>query len=132
MLTIDRTTYLLMLAYCQAIYPQEACGFLAGQNGRLGAIYLIDNTLRSPVTFEMEAQQQFAAMLDMDERGLDAVVIFHSHPSGPPRPSATDRELAYYPEWPQAIVSLADRTAPDVHVFTVTTATTAEVAWKIE
>ena len=76
MLTIDRTAYLLMLAYCQAIYPQEACGFLAGENGRLRLIYLIDNILRSPVKFEMEAQQQFAAMLEIDERGLEPVVDF--------------------------------------------------------
>jgi proteasome lid subunit RPN8/RPN11 len=132
MFTIDRTAYLLMLACCQAIYPQEACGFLAGENGRLRVIYLIDNTLRSPVQFEMEAQQQFAAMLDMDESGLDSVVIFHSHPTGPSRPSATDRDLAYYPDWPQLIVSLETRDSPDVQLFRVSPAAVAELAWQIE
>lgn len=132
MLTIERSAYLLMLAYCQAIYPQEACGFLAGENGRLRLIYLIDNILHSPVKFEMEAQQQFAAMLEIEESGLDSVVIFHSHPTGPPRPSSTDRDLAHYPLWPQVIVSLERRHSPDVHVFNVSPAAVAEMAWRIQ
>lgn len=132
MLRIDHTAYLIMLAHCQAHYPLEACGFLAGRAGLLTAVYLIDNTLASPVRFEMDAAQQLGAMLHRDELGLSDMVIFHSHPHGPSRPSATDRRLAFYPDWPQAIISLRTRYDPLLRIFTVTAEAVQEIPWMVE
>lgn len=132
MLRIDRIAYLTMLAHCQAHYPLEACGFLAGRAGLLTAVYMIDNVIASPVRFEMDAAQQLGAMLHGEKEGLDSMVIFHSHPHGPSRPSATDRGLAYYPDWPQAIISLRARHAPLLRIFTVTAEAVREIAWAIE
>jgi proteasome lid subunit RPN8/RPN11 len=59
------------------------------------------------------------------------MVIYHSHPAGPPRPSATDRRQAYYPAWPQLIVSLAQRTAPEVRAFMISQTAMRQVAYQI-
>ena len=48
----------------------------------------------------------------MREAGIDLVSIYHSHPGGPAFPSATDVDLAYYPEAVYLIVSLMDRQNP--------------------
>ena len=38
------------------------------------------------------------AMIALETAGWDLCGIFHSHPAGPPVPSATDLAQAYYPE----------------------------------
>ena len=108
-----------MLAHVQAKYPLEACGLLAGQVGQPKDIYLIDNTLKSPVLFEMDAQQQLAAMLDVEKRDTIILAVFHSHPAGPAKPSETDIRQAHYPEWLQIIISLEDRSNPSVRGFSI-------------
>lgn len=132
MLTLDRTAYLMMLAHCQAVYPLEACGFLAGDGGRLTAVYLITNILASPVNFEMDPQQQLQAMIHSEQVNLAEMAIFHSHPQGPARPSPTDRHLAYYPDWPQFIVSLAAREMPQVRAFSLSRTEVVPLNWRLE
>ncbi len=94
-----------MLTYVQAEYPLEACGFLAGHDGQPTEIYPIENILKSPTQFKMNAQQQLAAMLDVEKRNANILAIFHSHPTGTAKPSETDIRQAHYPEWIQIIIS---------------------------
>ena len=116
---INQSLYQIMLAHTQAIFPLEACGLLAGQENYISHIYLIDNSLHSRVAFEMDAQQQIEAMLHAEERGLELIAAFHSHPTGPQTPSETDIAKAYYPELVQIIVSLHDQSRPSVRAFTI-------------
>lgn len=106
-----------MLAHLRAVYPLEGCGLLGGRNGRIQHHYPIDNILHSPTAYEMDALQQITAMLEMEERGDDTLVIYHSHPQSPAYPSPTDRELAYYPEAIYLIISLADFANPQLQAF---------------
>ncbi len=78
--------------------PEEACGLAAGVNRTTMRVYPVENELHSPVRFRMAPQQQVDAILEMEEKGWDMLVIFHSHPNGPPAPSPTDLAEAYYPE----------------------------------
>ena len=103
----------------QAAYPLEGCGILAGRPGVATRIYPVENALRSQTAYEMEAAQQLAAMLAVEEAGLEMVAIYHSHPDGPERPSPTDVALAFYPDLAQVIVSLAERKRPLSRAFMV-------------
>lgn len=82
--------------------PLEACGLLAGEIQ--GEYYIaldiipVTNALHSPTRYRMEPGEQLAAFNQMDERGQQLLGIYHSHPNGPDRPSATDIAEAYYPE----------------------------------
>ena len=118
-LHIKRPFYQAMLAHLQANYPLEACGILAGANSQVTHLYAIDNILASPVAYKMDPQQQLAAMIDLEERGWDMVAIFHSHPTGPERPSPTDIAQAYYPECVYIIVSLVEKEQPVVGGFRI-------------
>ena len=46
----------------------------------------------------MKDEEVAAAIWDMEDNGWELLGIFHSHPNGPPVPSATDVAQAYYPE----------------------------------
>lgn len=111
--------YQIMLAHVQDALPLEACGLLAGHDNLISHIYLIDNILNSPVEFEMDPQQQLAAMLDVEEEGLELIAAYHSHPVGPQTPSQTDVARAYYPELAQIIIALGDREGPPVRAFEI-------------
>jgi proteasome lid subunit RPN8/RPN11 len=58
----------------------------------------IENELHSPVRYRMRAEGQLRGFRLLEEQGLDLLAIFHSHPAGPPVPSARDIAEAYYPE----------------------------------
>ncbi|MEJ5223509.1 MAG: M67 family metallopeptidase [Anaerolineales bacterium] len=86
-----------MQAHVSHLAPQESCGLLAGRGQEVTAIFLVANELASPVRFRMEAREQLRALEQIDAQGLDLLAIFHSHPSGPSTPSATDIAEAVYP-----------------------------------
>ena len=108
-----------MLAHVQDALPFEACGMLAGKDKLISHIYVIENILRSPVEFEMDAQQQFEAMMHAEEVGLELIAAFHSHPAGPQTPSQTDVARAYYPDLAQFIIALGNRSHPSTRAFTI-------------
>jgi proteasome lid subunit RPN8/RPN11 len=56
---------------------------------------------------------------DIDGRGWDIVVIYHSHTHSPAFPSDTDVKLAGYPEASYVLVSLKDRQRPDLRAFRI-------------
>ncbi len=75
--------------------PEEACGLLLGAGGRITEARPASNVaLNKARHFEIDP----AALIDAHraERGggPELVGYYHSHPSGPPEPSATDREQA--------------------------------------
>ncbi len=86
-----------MLAHVQANAPLEACGLLAGLAGAVSRVIPVANQAHSAVRFRMEPAEQLQALQWIDAQGLELVGIFHSHPAGPDRPSATDIAQAAYP-----------------------------------
>ena len=87
--------------------PLEACGILGGKKFDFSILaqwsFPARNEQRSTSRFRMDPQDQLFAFNQLDQRGLDLVGIYHSHPHGPPSPSKTDIEQAYYPEAVQLI-----------------------------
>ena len=76
--------------------PQEACGLLAGKNGRVEKVLIVANQARSPSRFVMDPAEQVNAFNWIDAHGMELVGIFHSHPQGPEGMSATDITEAAY------------------------------------
>lgn len=85
-----------MLEHVKKYCPEEACGLAGGIGSRVLSIFPITNTLRSPILYRMDPEQQVMAMLWMEENDMEIIAIFHSHPNGPPFPSEKDiSEFAY-------------------------------------
>ena len=87
-----------MKAHILSTLPEEACGLLGGIQNQVQTVWPITNSLHSPTRFRMEPTEQLKAFLWLEEHHQQLLGIFHSHPNGPPTPSATDLAECYYPE----------------------------------
>jgi proteasome lid subunit RPN8/RPN11 len=120
-----------MLQHVRQHGREEACGLLGGANGRTEQVYLIENTLHSPVEYYMDPVQQVRAMLEIEAASLELCAIFHSHPVGPPVPSQTDVERSYYPDSVYIIMSPRSRESWGVRGFQIDNGIVREVLIEI-
>jgi len=56
---------------------------------------------------------------ELRAKGLSMLVIYHSHPETPARPSKEDIRLALTPGVSYVIISLADPLRPDIKSFRI-------------
>ena len=118
MIEIPRAVREEIVNHCKMKYPEEACGFLAGKNGRVSAFIPIENSDHSTVSYMMDPKQQLRAFERMGKERTELVGIVHSHVASPATPSQKDRTLAYY-DVSYVIVSLADMKNPDLRSFRI-------------
>jgi proteasome lid subunit RPN8/RPN11 len=116
---IERKHLSEMISHARDEAPREACGLLAGRDGRVLRIYRIRNADRSTTSYRLDPDQQFRAFKDIENRGLELLGIYHSHPSSPATPSDKDMEQAYYPEVAYILISLADPAEAQVRAFRI-------------
>jgi sulfite reductase (ferredoxin) len=98
--------------------PNEACGYLAGQDGRVVKAIPLTNVDHSPEHFSLDPKEQFAAVRQLRAEGLAILAVYHTHPATPARPSAEDIRLAYDPGMIYVIASL-QRGKPDIQAFRI-------------
>jgi [CysO sulfur-carrier protein]-S-L-cysteine hydrolase len=120
-----------MVEQAKAEAPIEACGILAGADGRVEKLYPMTNADQSRTHCMMEPQEQFAVMKDIRASGLKTLAMYHSHPDTPARPSAEDIRLALTPEMIYVIVSLRNAEAPTVKGFLIKDGTITTVPVKV-
>ncbi|MFA9201867.1 MAG: M67 family metallopeptidase [Cypionkella sp.] len=84
-----------MLAHAAAAHPLEACGLLLGRGRRLAAVTRAANVHPDPGRhFEIDPRALIAAHRAARGGGPEVLGYWHSHPAGPPEPSAADRANA--------------------------------------
>lgn len=129
MIDLPRWIFEDMLAHAVEALPNEACGVIAGADGRPVHMYPMRNAERSPVVYRFDDAEQLEVFTDVEDRGLDLLAFWHSHTSTEAYPSPTDRERAHwkdpisgeevatYPGTAYLILSLRDREKPEVRAF---------------
>ena len=85
--------------------PIECCGLLVGADRRIERAVPARNLLASPTRYQVDPSDHFAAIRGTRSDGLVVVGAYHSHPLGPPVPSATDLAEATYADYAYLIVS---------------------------
>ena len=74
--------------------PYEACAILLGNKDKkiweTTEIFLTENIEKSEINFTVSNEQLLEGYKMAEEKGLDVVGIFHSHPKSLPSPSNTD------------------------------------------
>ena len=108
-----------IVEHAKAVYPNEACGLLAGRNNMAGRFIPMQNTRASQTEYEMDPGQLVKELRSIRESGNTLVGIFHSHPFGPPQPSRRDVDGFHYPEAACLIVSLEDADHPRAVAFRI-------------
>lgn len=87
--------------------PSECCGLLSGSNGLITDIHPLRNDADKPETrYFATPEDLFAAMRRIREAGQALLGVYHSHPRTQAYPSASDVEMAFYPEAFYFIISL--------------------------
>ncbi len=114
-----------MVAHCRAGLPNEACGMLASQDGRIVKVFRMTNASGSPVRYSLEPREQLAVYNTLEEKGWELGGVFHSHTHTSAYPSPTDLRLASE-DVPYLIVSLATSPA-DVRAFRI-----VKESWRAE
>ncbi len=107
-LLISLNQYQQMLQHVRSCLPEEACGLIGGTGNQVVVILPVENEFHSPVRFRMKPEEQLKVFVTFEQHGLDLIGIYHSHPTGPDRPSETDRCEFAYPGTAYLIWSLLD------------------------
>ena len=105
---IPHQIYEELLAHAREEAPNECCGLIGGSDGVAKTAYRARNAEASPLRYNLDPQDQFRIMTEMDEKEEELSAIYHSHTASPAYPSQTDINLAAYPEALYLIVSLAE------------------------
>lgn len=87
--------------------PEEVCGYLAGVGREVTRQYRLTNIDHSNEHFSFDPNEQFQAVREARQAGLQILANYHSHPETPARPSQEDIRLAFDPNISYVIVSLA-------------------------
>ncbi len=93
---LPRPLFEEMLSHARAEMPNEACGVLAGLNGRAVRVYPMRNAERSPVVYRFDEKEQLQVFNDVEAKGWDLMAFFHSHTHTEAYPSPTDRADAHW------------------------------------
>ncbi len=126
-LVVGKEIFEQMIAQAKSAAPVEACGILAGKDGRVEKFYEMTNVDNSNTHFAMEPSEQFSVIKDARANGLELLAIYHSHPTTPARASEEDIRLALTPGATYVILSLEDADEPVIKGFTIEDGTVTEV-----
>lgn len=121
MLTIDRADYDAILAHAADDHPDECCGVVAGPAGsdRPERFVRMTNAERSPTFYRLDSKEQLRVWREMDDRGEEPVVIYHSHTATEAYPSRTDISYASEPGAHYVLVSTRDPETVEFRSFRI-------------
>ena len=121
-LTIEQAMRDAIVAHARRDHPDEACGVIAGPEGSGRPTRLVPmlNAAMSPTFYEFDPQDLLALYTEMDERGEEPVVIYHSHTATEAYPSRTDISYASEPQAHYVLVSTREQDATEFRSYRIT------------
>jgi len=119
MIELERAFFDEMVEHGVAAFPNEACGLLAGKDGRPVKFFAMSNQDASPASYRLDPKEQLTVFEKIDDEGWDLLGIFHTHTHSEAYPSETDLRQAFYPEALYLLMSLSDREKPVLRGFRI-------------
>lgn len=112
MITVPPHLYDRLIRHAKTGHPDEVCGVLGGdRTGDVAHIKTLreaTNTSAVPETeYAIAPEEQLQLIESIESDGHDVIGFYHSHPAGPPTPSATDADRATWPDLSYVIVILS-------------------------
>ena len=133
MFMVSSSILKVIVTHIQAAYPDEACGLLGGNDGQAWTAQPIRNVSGTPrVRYEMDPEQLVETLSGYEAQDWDMVAIYHSHPAGPPHPSASDIAESHYPQAIYIIIDLTTRTIPALSAWQIRDGQAHPVQWMID
>ena len=137
-MTLTEQDLKAIIAHAEEGYPDEVCGIVIGKTGdpktnvvrrclNVANTYHQEDPIRyqrdARTAYIMDPQDLLRIQLEADAKGLDFLVIYHSHTDHDAYFSRTDRELALFdgePLWPSAqylVIAIRNRKVQDSKYF---------------
>jgi [CysO sulfur-carrier protein]-S-L-cysteine hydrolase len=109
-----------VVEHARADHPNECCGVIATRDGAAVSVHPAVNAAASPLRFEVDGVELHRLLTEIEDRGDELGVIYHSHTRSAPYPSQTDVNFAA--GWPGVewlIVGLADGSGAEVRSYLI-------------
>ncbi|MFN8445556.1 MAG: M67 family metallopeptidase [Caldilineaceae bacterium] len=97
--------------------PEEICGILRGRGTLAKQLIRAQNIAEERIDNYLVDPNTLLRQFEFEESGDEMMGIYHSHPTSPAYPSATDAWNAGYPDTYYLICSLEDDNAPVLRAF---------------
>jgi proteasome lid subunit RPN8/RPN11 len=126
-----------MLSQAQAEQPNECCGLLAGTVaegiGQVVSAYPLPNSAETKARrYLADTHALIGAYKAIEERGLEILAVYHSHPTSPAVPSATDHEQWGHGEEVVCLIITLLETPPALRGWWMTETEHREAEWRVE
>ena len=83
----------ILSEYSENQKPNESCALLFGKDNQISDLFLTENIEKSPVNFTISNKQLIEGYKIAEEKKVDVIGIFHSHPNSDAYPSNTDKKF---------------------------------------
>ena len=83
----------ILSQYSENQKPNEACAILFGKDNQVLDIFLTENIEESSVNFTISNEQLIEGYKIAEEKKMEVIGIFHSHPNSDAFPSNTDKKF---------------------------------------
>ncbi|QLH10002.1 peptidase [Candidatus Nitrosotenuis sp. DW1] len=87
----------VLVNHAQSNFPNESCALLFGigdsKTCTVKDIFLAENMEKSPINFTISNEELLKGYKEAEQKKLDVIGIFHSHPHSEAVPSLTDKEF---------------------------------------
>ena len=83
----------ILSQYSENQKPNESCAILFGKNNQVLEVFLTENIDESPVNFTISNKQLIEGYKIAEDKKMDVIGIFHSHPNSDAFPSNTDKKF---------------------------------------
>jgi proteasome lid subunit RPN8/RPN11 len=83
----------ILSEYSENQKPNESCAILFGKDDQVLDLFLTENIENSPVNSTISNKQLIEAYKIAEEKKMEVVGIFHSHPGSDAYPSNTDKKF---------------------------------------
>ncbi len=90
---LSETDKKILSEYSENQKPNESCAILFGKNDKVLDLFLTENIEKSPTNFTISNKQLIEGYKMAEEKEMEVIGIFHSHPNSDAYPSNTDKEF---------------------------------------
>ncbi len=92
---ISQSDKKILTDYAESEKPNESCAILFGSGELVSEVFLTKNIEESPINFTISNEQLIEGYKIAEEKKVEVIGIFHSHPNSDAYQSNTDKKFMY-------------------------------------
>jgi [CysO sulfur-carrier protein]-S-L-cysteine hydrolase len=85
----------ILTQHAENVNPNESCAILYGNDNVVSEVFLTKNIEESSVNFTISNEELIEGYKIAEEKKLEVIGIFHSHPNSDAYPSNTDKKFMH-------------------------------------